>query len=83
MFPRPTWFAGAELNFAENLLFPNGVKEDDIAVIAATEEERERLTWGELRERVRRCTAAMKGKIRPGDRVAGGFPLLEEVEERQ
>lgn len=77
MFPRPAWFAGAELNFAENLLFPKGVKEDDIAVIAATEEERERLTWGELRERVRRCVVAMKGKIQPGDRVAGGFPLSE------
>ncbi|TGZ84792.1 acetoacetate-CoA ligase [Ascodesmis nigricans] len=71
MFPRPAWYSGAELNFAENLLFPKGVNEDDVAVIAATEEQRERVTWKELREKVRLCANALKGKIQPGDRVAG------------
>lgn len=76
MFPRPAWYSGAELNFAENLLFPKGVNEDDVAVIAATEEQRERVTWKELREKVRLCANALKGKIQPGDRVAGELILL-------
>ncbi|RPA95946.1 acetoacetate-CoA ligase [Choiromyces venosus 120613-1] len=79
MFPRPAWFSGALLNFAENLLFPqlrdNGgdaVDENAIAVIAATEEnEREYVTWKELRERVRVCAAALKQRVKQGDVVAG------------
>ena len=72
MFPRPDWFQGAKLNFAENLLFPNvDVAEDRIAVIAATEESRERVSWKQLRERVRVYAAAMHGKVQPGDRVVG------------
>lgn len=80
MFPRPTWYEGAELNFAENLLFPEGVKEDDTAVITVTEEGvQERVSWAELRERVRVCAAALKGKIIPGDRVAGTDSSLPEA----
>lgn len=82
IFPRPAWFSGAKLNFAENLLFPRvgsssvSVDEDAIAVIAATErEEREYVSWKELRERVRACAAALKGKVKIGDRVAGEFNL--------
>lgn len=73
MWPRPTWFAGARLNFAENLLFPvQTISNNDIAVIGVTETERETVTWRELRERVRKCQAAMKAMdIQPGDRVAG------------
>jgi len=79
MFPRPAWFSGALLNFAENLLFPqlrdNGgdaVKENDIAVIAVTEKgEPEYVTWKELRERVRVCAAALKQRVKQGDVVAG------------
>ncbi|CAZ84057.1 unnamed protein product [Tuber melanosporum] len=79
MFPRPAWFSGALLNFAQNLLFPqlrdNGgdaVDENAIAVIAATEgTEREHVTWKELRERVRVCAAALKRRVKKGDIVAG------------
>jgi len=79
MFPRPAWFSGALLNFAENLLFPqlrdNGgdaVDENAVAVIAATEkDEREYVTWKELRERVRVCAAALKQRVKQGDVVAG------------
>lgn len=73
MFPRPRFFESALLNFAENLLFPSAVSdENSLAVIAATEDSREQVTWKELRERVRRCAAAMRalGLCR-GDRVAG------------
>lgn len=73
IYPRPQWFEGARLNFAENLLFPaNAVDEDSLAVIAATETTRERVTWKELRERVGQCQAGMKAmNVQAGDRVAG------------
>ncbi|EGP90587.1 unnamed protein product [Zymoseptoria tritici ST99CH_3D1] len=73
MFPRPAWFAGAKLNFAENLLFPTqSVDESSPAIIAATETTREIVSWKELRERVRRCQGGMKSLgLKHGDRVAG------------
>lgn len=73
MFPRPTWFEGAKLNFAENLLFPTqNVDDDGLAVIAATETTREKVSWKDLRERVRQCQAGMKAiGLQEGDRVAG------------
>ncbi|KAA6408639.1 MAG: acetoacetate- ligase [Lasallia pustulata] len=73
IFPRPTFFQGARLNFAENLLYPmSNPNEDSLAIIAATEETREHVTWKQLRERVRECSAAMKTLgVKEGDRVAG------------
>lgn len=73
MSPRPPFFKDAKLNFAENLLFPACKPgENTLAMIAATEDSRENVTWKELRERVRRCTAALKALgVSPGDRVAG------------
>lgn len=72
IFPRPAFFEGATLNFAQNLLFPSvGVQDDAPAVIAATESDREVVTWAELRERVRCMQASMKTLgVKPGDRVA-------------
>lgn len=73
MFPRPTFFQGSTLNFAENLLYPaNAPDENAIAIIAATEADREYVSWKELRERVRRCANALKeAGLQTGDRVAG------------
>ena len=73
IFPRPGFFEGARLNFAENLLYPScNPDEDSYAVIEANEESRSHVTWKELRERVRQCSAAMrKLGIQEGDRVAG------------
>lgn len=73
MFPRPSFFEGARLNFAENLLFPTQeVDPDRVAIIAATETARETVTWRELRERVRQCQAGMMAiGLKEGDRVAG------------
>jgi acetoacetyl-CoA synthetase len=73
MFPRPTWFQGAKMNFAENLLFPTvDVDENSPAVIAVTETERETVSWKELRERVRACQGGMQAiGLKAGDRVAG------------
>jgi len=73
MFPKPTFFPGCELNFAENLLFPvSNPAPDSLAIIAATETTREQVTWVDLRKRVRVCAAAMTAHgLKQGDRVAG------------
>ena len=77
LFPRPAWFAGARLNFAENLLFPvlprgAQVEAHRVAVVAATETTREEVTWEELRERVRKCGSGLKALgVGLNDRVAG------------
>lgn len=76
MFPRPDFFSGARLNFAENLLFPAGVEVDPsgVAVITATERPGDAVetTWAELREAVRRCAGALRAAgLKQGDVVAG------------
>ena len=73
MFPRPSFFHGAKLNFAENLLYPGShPPEDSVAVIEANEGSRNFVTWRDLRERVRLCSGAMRGLgVQGGDRVAG------------
>ena len=73
MFPRPAFFPEAQLNFAENLLYPRcNPDPDSLAVIAATEQTREYVTWKQLRERVTLCTAALRNAgVQEGDRVSG------------
>ena len=76
MYPRPPFFSGASLNFAENLLFPAGLSQSidpmSLALIAATETTRETISWASLRERVRRCQAGLRAlNVQQGDRVAG------------
>ena len=76
MFPRPDFFAGAQLNFAENLLFsPNlRVDEDATAVITVAENDSrtQSTSWKELREGVRRCSNALRSAgVRENDVVAG------------
>ena len=73
MFPRPAFFPGARLNFAQNLLFPLcAPDENSLAVIEANETSRSYITWKELRERTRQCSVALREEgIKEGDRVAG------------
>lgn len=73
MFPKPAFFPGCELNFAENLLFPaSNPPADSTAIIEASESSRKTLTWAELRKSVRLCAAAMDVHgVKTGDRVAG------------
>ncbi|KAK9365756.1 hypothetical protein V1509DRAFT_632027 [Lipomyces kononenkoae] len=73
MFPRPQFFPGAKLSYAENLLFPvPAVDPESTAVISVTEFTKETVTWRELRDRVRKLSTAMrKFGVKPGDRVAG------------
>ncbi len=74
MFPRPDFFAGSLLNFAENLLWPAGALVDrkSPAIIEATETGHSTLTWTELTSRVRSCSLALRAQgVKPGDRIAG------------
>ena len=73
MFPKPAFFPGSTLNFAENLLYPAcDPKPDSLAIIEATETTRGEITWSQLRQRVQVCAAAMrKIGVKEGDRVAG------------
>lgn len=86
MYPRPDFFEGARLNFAENLLFPTTLTEganvivDDTAVAILTVTERytgngeglRETTWAQLREDVRRCANALRAAgLQKGDVVAG------------
>ncbi|KAH2239264.1 hypothetical protein V6Z88_006003 [Aspergillus fumigatus] len=73
LFPRPHFFEGSKLNFAENLLYPaSSPAEDTTAVISATESDREFVSWKELRERVRKCANSLReAGLQAGDRVVG------------
>lgn len=72
MYPRPQFFRGCTLNFAENLLFPSiNPDPESLALIGATETTRERISWASLRERARQCANAMSAHgLKTGDRVA-------------
>ncbi|KAK7967236.1 acetoacetate ligase [Apiospora aurea] len=74
MFPRPDFFAGSLLNFAENLLFPGNVDETAPACFTVTENDDEAVTttWAELREAVRQCSNSLRAcGVQPRDVVAG------------
>ena len=68
--PGASWFPGARLNFAENLL---GFKDDRTAIIACSEDRPEqRLTYAELNREVAGCAEFLKSSgIEAGDRVVG------------
>ncbi len=77
MFPRPDFFAGARLNFAENLLFPANAEVDEsaTAIITATEDENHlaETSWAELRDQVRRCSNALRAAGVKENGVVAGF----------
>jgi hypothetical protein len=77
LFPRPDFYAGALLNFSENLLYPANaeVVDSDVAIITATEDERSlrETTWAELRELVRRCTNQLRAAGVKEHSVIAGF----------
>jgi acetoacetyl-CoA synthetase len=77
--PGARWFAGARLNYVENLLA--GKRAEQLAVLHATESRPlEELTWGQLRSRVARCAAGLRVLgVEPGDRVAGYLPNVPEA----
>ena len=77
--PGATWFSGAHLNFAENLL---RYRDDRTALIFKSETRNAvRITYRELFKQVARLAGAMKSAgVRRGDRVAGFMPnMIESV----
>ncbi|MDH3520633.1 MAG: acetoacetate--CoA ligase [Myxococcales bacterium] len=76
--PGTVWFPEARLNFAENLLRR---RDATPAVVFRCEDRMRRvLTWSDLRERVARLAAALRGwGVQSGDRVAGFLPNLPET----
>ena len=72
------WFDGLELNFAAHLL---RFGDDGIAIEAEDELGRTRsVTYGQLREEVASCAAAMRAAgVTRGDRVGGFLPNIPEA----
>jgi acetoacetyl-CoA synthetase len=76
--PGATWFEGARLNFAENLL---RYRDDRPAIIFRGEDgRREQLSYGQLYDQVARLAGALRqAGVGVGDRVAGFMPNRPEA----
>lgn len=76
--PRPAWFEGSELNFAENLLKYN---DDSLAIIHWNEKDDPlRITFHELRLKVAKVAHGLKELgVKKGDRVAGFISNIPEA----
>jgi acetoacetyl-CoA synthetase len=77
-FPGASWFVGAKLNFAENLL---RYRDHRLAFIFRGETKKSaRMTYAELYSTVARLAASLRELgIRPGDRIAGYMPNMMET----
>ncbi|MEX1667167.1 acetoacetate--CoA ligase [Zhongshania arctica] len=77
-FADAKWFAGARLNFAENLLRR---RDDKIAIVSLLENgERRTLSYAELYQQVEYLAAALHAHgVRQGDRVAAIMPNIPEA----
>ena len=77
-FPGATWFPGARLNFAENLLRH---RDDRLAFIFRGETRASiRMTYAELYDEVRRLAHSLRAAgVGAGDRVVGYMPNLIET----
>jgi acetoacetyl-CoA synthetase len=77
--PGASWFAGARLNFAENLL---RYRDDRPAIIFRNEAmtRSTRLTYAQLHDEVARLAAALRSSgVEAGDRVVGFMPNLPQT----
>jgi acetoacetyl-CoA synthetase len=79
--PRPKWFSGARLNFAENLLKYHKNNPDDLAIIHwAEDEDPLHISFEELYNRVAKCVRGLKSLgVKKGDRVAGFISNVPEA----
>ncbi|NUT05872.1 MAG: acetoacetate--CoA ligase [Hamadaea sp.] len=79
--PTGTWFPGARLNYAENVLRMPGVSGDTPMVLGYSQSrEPVVFTADELRDQVRRATAGLRRLgVQPGDRVAAYLPNVPEA----
>ncbi len=76
--PGAVWFAGAKLNFAENLLRRSDA---GLAIIARAEGQADRtISYAELQRQVSQLTRAFQSfGIQPGDRIAALMPNIPET----
>jgi acetoacetyl-CoA synthetase len=76
--PGATWFKGARLNFAENLLKYRDAR--PALIFWGEDRVRRVLSYGELFDQVARLAAALReAGVQPGDRVAGFMPNIPET----
>jgi acetoacetyl-CoA synthetase len=76
--PGARWFAGARLNFAENLL--RGPDAEPAIVFRNELGARREISWKELRAEVARIAAGLRADgVGPGDVVAGFLPNMPEA----
>jgi acetoacetyl-CoA synthetase len=77
--PGARWFAGAELNYAENMLA--GRAREAVAVVHCSElRELQELRWGELADRVAVAAAGLRALgVGRGDRVVAYMPNIPET----
>ena len=77
--PGATWFEGAELNYAENLLA--GRNAGEVAVLHTSElRELASLTWGDLSGQVAAAAAGLRELgVTRGDRVVAYMPNIPET----
>ncbi|MCP2326669.1 acetoacetyl-CoA synthetase [Hamadaea flava] len=79
--PTGTWFPGARLNYAENVLRMPGVA-GDAPIVLGRSQSREPIeyTADQLRDQVRRAAAGLRRLgVEPGDRVAAYLPNVPEA----
>ncbi|MBU4194838.1 MAG: acetoacetate--CoA ligase, partial [Actinobacteria bacterium] len=76
--PGASWFAGARLNFAENLL---RFRDDQVALIFKGEgRDTVRMTYAELYDQVARVAKSLRDAgVKKGDRVAGFMPNMPQT----
>ena len=76
--PGATWFPGARLNYAENLLRRRD--DADAIVFWGEDKVRSRMSFAELYDQVSRFSQALRAMgIKPGDRVVAYLPNLAET----
>ncbi|KAI9310461.1 acetoacetate-CoA ligase [Dichotomocladium elegans] len=77
----PEWFAGARLNFAENLLWCRDATHTALIVTGEGQAEAgRRISYAELYEQVKQCAAALEAAgVGVGDRVAAYIPNCAEA----
>ncbi|MDX6595036.1 MAG: acetoacetyl-CoA synthetase, partial [Solirubrobacterales bacterium] len=77
--PGALWFPDTRLNYAEHVFA--GKDDGETAILHASElRELGELSWGELRDRVAACAAALRGLgVERGDRVVAYLPNIPEA----
>ena len=79
VMPGTRWFPGSELNYAQHIF--RDKRDADLAIVHASElRELTQLTWGELRQQVRRVAAGLRQLgVGRGDRVVAYLPNTPET----